>query len=177
MTERLMSRLLGFVLGVLGWNDSAILQIAVYRFDRKEFLASWDNSPTRFAGAPSRREPFALPRGNSLPDKWFCPALLRLPPGGSSRPQAGEGVRVHSGFILVSVNKPTDKPKFETPTKTEKQGTSLLLGFLFYSDHSVFSLQETMARIFACSVSAYSTVRVMPSVTRIRDSSEARAAR
>ena len=29
MTERLMGRLLGFVLGVLGWNDSAIFQIGV----------------------------------------------------------------------------------------------------------------------------------------------------
>ena len=84
------------------------LQIGVCRSDGTEPLTSCDDSPTRFAGAPSGREPLSQPRGNSLPDKWFLPALFRLPPGGSSRPQAGEGVRVHNGFHFLRLS---DSPK------------------------------------------------------------------
>ena len=40
MTERLMGRLLGFVLGLLEWNDPAILQIAVYRGNATCFLSA-----------------------------------------------------------------------------------------------------------------------------------------
>ena len=61
-------------------------------------------SSTRFAGAPSRREPFVLSRGNPLPDKRFLPALFRLPPGGSSRPQAGEGERGHNDFHFLRLS-------------------------------------------------------------------------
>ena len=109
------------------------LQIGVCRSDGTEPLTSCDDSPTRFAGGlpagrsqrgsarhwrpfttalplryPSGREPLSQPRGNSLPDKWFLPALFRLPPGGSSRPQAGEGIRVHNGFHFLRLS---DSPK------------------------------------------------------------------
>ncbi|MBO5511047.1 MAG: hypothetical protein J6B24_04870, partial [Clostridia bacterium] len=56
----------------LGMNKGEVFgillgfQIWVYRSDRKECLTSRDDSPTRFAGAPSEREPFAQTRGNSL---------------------------------------------------------------------------------------------------------------
>ena len=122
----------------------SVFQIWVCRSDGTEPLTSCDDSPTRFAGGlpagrsqrgfarhrrpfttalplryPSRREPLFQPRGNSLPDKWFLSALFRLPPGGSSRPQAGEGVRVHNGFHFLRLSDSPTNPNF--PPKNPKR--------------------------------------------------------
>ena len=87
-----------------------VFQIRVYRSDRKECLTSHDDSPTRFAGAPSEREPFAQTRGNSLPDKRFLPAPQGSLPEGAP-PAGGGGVYRHGHFYPF---KQFDKPEFES---------------------------------------------------------------
>ena len=85
--------------------------------------------------------------------------------------RSGEGTAPYR-CLMIPTN-PNLKPQ-QKPRSKEFPYFSV---FFIQNSYSVFSLQPMIARIFACSVSAYSTVRAMPSVTRIRDSSEARAAR
>ena len=99
-------------------------------------------SSTRFAGAPSRREPFVLSRGNPLPDKRFLPALFRLPPGGSSRPQAGEGERGYRNTRFATGSRLTDKPQFEIlpPAKNPDRHKTCRGSFLRGEYHSILKL-------------------------------------
>ena len=109
------------------------IQIWVWRSDRKECLTSRDDSPTRFAGAPSEREPFAQTRGNSLPDKRFLPAPKAPSPRGL-RPQAVGEFTVKGIFIPSnSSTNPNLKAKILCLIPTKRKREILTSRFRFCS--------------------------------------------
>jgi len=68
--------------------------------------------PHPLRGSPLPEGASSLAPRKSVARQVILPRAPRLPPGGSSRPQAGEGERAQKNTRFLSGNKLTDKPKF-----------------------------------------------------------------
>ena len=92
------------------------VQIWVYRSDIKECLTSRDDSPTRFAGAPSEREPLPRPAEISYPTSDSYPRPKAPSPRGL-RPQAVGEFTVMGIFTLSNSSLNPNLPKTTPPPK------------------------------------------------------------